>query len=403
MSKTISFIIKRDSRRFAKKRTRILLLKPFSSGFFGAPYMIEDTIQALLQLGHNVRVIDMARCGRTGIERIESILKEVSLFHPDLVLTFNFIGLVRPLIEAMEKMGLPYVTWFVDDPFRYIKGEIRDLRYCCVFVCDRLYMNDLKDFGLKNIFYLPGATNPALFKPIEEKEKYEVSFVGNSHYRAYRLYCEMIKDVNAEKALGEAVRVLISNPALSIRDILRETKSLLPERVGFTKGEEELCSLVEDAAMAIYRKGVIEALKEVGIVVWGDSGWVGLLCDGIRIEKEVDYHKELPRLYNASKINLNITMSQLKTTLNQRVFDVSACGAFLLTDYRRDLGELFRAGEEIVFYREIDELEELCKYFIKHPEERRAIARKARKRILEEHTYKIRMERLIEIVRGLFR
>ena len=46
--------------------------------------------------------------------------------------------------------------------------------------------------------------------------------------------------------------------------------------------------------------------------------------------------RDLPAVYADSKINLNITSAQLETSVNNRVFDVAATGAFLLTDHRAD-------------------------------------------------------------------
>lgn len=111
---------------------------------------------------------------------------------------------------------------------------------------------------------------------------------------------------------------------------------------------------------------------------------------------------DLPKLYNVTKIDINITRAQSKTSLPMRVFDVLACRAFLLTDYRRDLGELFSLGEEVVCYRDLDELRRLAEYYLKHEDQRLEIARKGEERILKDHTYKRRMATLVEIVEGGF-
>ena len=54
--------------------------------------------------------------------------------------------------------------------------------------------------------------------------------------------------------------------------------------------------------------------------------------DKVDIYEPLNYYKDLPLLYNACKINFNATSLQMKEAVNQRVFDVPACGAFLLTD-----------------------------------------------------------------------
>jgi spore maturation protein CgeB len=95
-------------------------------------------------------------------------------------------------------------------------------------------------------------------------------------------------------------------------------------------------------------------------------------------------------------------MAQMKEAINQRVYDVSACGGFVLSDFRPDLGRLFELGKEVVGYRNREELKQMCNYFLRHPDEREEMAKRAQKRVLEEHTYKRRMEKIIKIFYEIF-
>lgn len=40
-----------------------------------------------------------------------------------------------------------------------------------------------------------------------------------------------------------------------------------------------------------------------------------------------------------------------------QIFDIMACGGFVLADYSRELDEIFEIGREVETYRTIDELE----------------------------------------------
>ena len=68
-----------------------------------------------------------------------------------------------------------------------------------------------------------------------------------------------------------------------------------------------------------------------------------------RIASKGMWGEELVRLYNTSKIVLNITGwdPALYGGLNMRVFDVPATGAFLLTDYSPELEEFYEIGSDI--------------------------------------------------------
>jgi spore maturation protein CgeB len=91
----------------------------------------------------------------------------------------------------------------------------------------------------------------------------------------------------------------------------------------------------------------------------------------------------------------------MKDGLNQRVFDVPAAGAFLLTDYKESLLDLFREDEVAVF-RDPEEAQTKLQYYGQHPEERRAIANRARERVLEEHTFMHRVRTILENLSAAF-
>jgi spore maturation protein CgeB len=105
-------------------------------------------------------------------------------------------------------------------------------------------------------------------------------------------------------------------------------------------------------------------------------------------------------VYNSSKIVLNITNWDPARygALNQRVFDVPATGAFLLTDYSPELEEHYRLGEEIVGYRDLAELRDKARYYLAHDAEREAIARRGYERALTLPTIADRVRAVIREV-----
>jgi spore maturation protein CgeB len=106
--------------------------------------------------------------------------------------------------------------------------------------------------------------------------------------------------------------------------------------------------------------------------------------------------KELVKVYNASKIVLNIHSPQPVPIM--RDFEVTGCGAFLLTDKARSLETMFKPEEEIVFYENIEDLRSLVNFYLSHPQEREEIARKGKLRAEQDHTYAKRMEEMISFI-----
>ena len=88
--------------------------------------------------------------------------------------------------------------------------------------------------------------------------------------------------------------------------------------------------------------------------------------------------------------------------VNQRVFDVPACGAFLLTDHQESIEGLFEAGKEIVTYRDPAEIPDLARFYLRDGSAREATAKKGRDRVLGEHTYRHRIDTMLRRLREVY-
>ena len=104
-------------------------------------------------------------------------------------------------------------------------------------------------------------------------------------------------------------------------------------------------------------------------------------------------------LYN-SKISLNRHIDAAENHANNmRLYEATGVGTMLITDYKRDLDKLFIPGKEIETYRTEKELKDKVKFYLSHEEERQIIAKAGQKRTLGDHTYKKRMQELLQILR----
>jgi len=83
---------------------------------------------------------------------------------------------------------------------------------------------------------------------------------------------------------------------------------------------------------------------------------------------------------------------------NRTVFEVTGIGSFLLTEFNKSIQQFFRPGFEIETFQDMTELKEKIYYFLSHPEEREAIARRGQKRCLQEHSMLKRSEMLVSII-----
>ena len=150
------------------------------------------------------------------------------------------------------------------------------------------------------------------------------------------------------------------------------------------------------------REGFVNRLFDFPLEIYGQWGKQKRSNAALRMHVKAKgvWGDALVRLYNTSKIVLNVTNwdPACYVALNQRVFDVPATGAFLLTDYSPELEELYRMGEEITCYRSVEELRDKARHFLSHDEQREAIARKGYERALTLPTIADRVRTVIDHV-----
>ena len=100
----------------------------------------------------------------------------------------------------------------------------------------------------------------------------------------------------------------------------------------------------------------------------------------------------------SSKVTLNHHGDIPPYANNMRLFEATGVGSLLVTDWKKNLNEMFKEGEEVVAYRSPEECAELVRYYLEHDNERETTAQAGQSRTLREHTYYQRMQELERIV-----
>ena len=97
--------------------------------------------------------------------------------------------------------------------------------------------------------------------------------------------------------------------------------------------------------------------------------------------------------------NQHIDISPVSAS-NMRLFETTGVGACLLTDWKKNLSELFAPDEEVLTYKSAEECAEKVKYILEHEPLRQQIAEAGQRRTLREHNFENRTARIDEIIRG---
>ena len=156
-------------------------------------------------------------------------------------------------------------------------------------------------------------------------------------------------------------------------------------------------------ATRIYRYQCVKETINFNPLIVGDIGWKNYFRDKCNYFREVSYYTELPFIYNLATINFNTTSLQMKNAVNQRVFDVPACKGFIITDYRKQIENLFEVDKEVICYKKTNEIPYIIKYFLENKEKRLEIVKNAYERVINEHKYTDRVKKIIDIVKSVYK
>ncbi len=410
-----------DRLKYSKFKTDKLKVLLIDTGYF----LVKEAENALSSLNHEVRRIafpPLKKGGKGGFldqqnspAIVPALIESILEFKPDFLLTMNHLGFDEDgvLTEFFKSIEMPVASWYVDSPKLIVKAFKKNVSpWLSLFLWDKSYIEDMEAMGFDSVLHLPLGTDESLFKPLAAGKhgkmlsKYfcDVGFVGNSMVVPVNEWMGKI-DADLHPMVGKAAEdvALSGNPDGDIMKVLSDMERARIEGLS-GKDKMDFEAAVLWKATLLYRLSCLEMLKGLNVSIYGDSAWKELLGDkGFKLFPPLNYYKELPLFYNACKINFNATSRQMSEAVNQRVFDVPACGAFLLTDYQKGLEDLFDVGSEVITYKDKSEIPELVKFYLKYPDERQKVALRGRERVLKEHTYKHRMNSMIEFMKQRYK
>ncbi|WP_027191699.1 CgeB family protein [Fundidesulfovibrio putealis] len=390
---------------------RVLLI---TSRFF----LLGEIMTAFDRMGVRYRYLDTGGDELGLDEYLRSLITAIKELRPHFALTVNHLGVDHEglLTGLLSKLDIPLASWFVDNPALALALYANPAaKKTAVFTWDADNLEPLGAQGFDNVFYLPLAADERRFVPPDRPAppdhpwRAKVSFVGNSMVVKT---AKRLEYANPGPQLLEALPTLAEafgqHPEWSVRAFMAgHFAHLMPAFEALATPQRQLAfeTAVIWESTRQYRALCLGQVMEFSPLIAGDEGWLLTFPDeGTRWRRlsELAYYDELPGFYPHSDVNFNCTSLQMKGAVNQRVFDVPACGAFLLTDHRAQMERLFEPGREVAVYGDPQEIPELVRHYLAHPEERARIARAARKRVLAEHTYVIRMGQLLDVMKRTF-
>lgn len=348
-------------------------------------------------------------------------------YHADAVFVMKVINCIQaenihmifsidylPLLASAAKMcGIPYAAWIYDCPQHTLLSKTTLYPNNYLFFFDRAYAEQLIRQGCTNVFHLPLAVDMDVFeKSIREGENgtsdytADISFVGSLYNEKekwlqaegipeyVRGYLEGIEEAQIRIYGYNFVKEMIDEKVA--RDILQKADLLLND-LYFDNPVQLVADLVNWEISQKERIRVIERLSvQYPIHLYTKSPFKA--GENIKLCGAVDYQREMPLVFHNSKINLQITSKTIETGISQRVLDILACGGFCLANYQPEIAEYFEDGKELVMYTDMEDLVRKADWYLKHDEERTAIARAGYEKVREQFSMKDRLACILETV-----
>ncbi len=329
----------------------------------------------------------------------------IGMVKPDMVFSINNRGSDKCgfIPEACLNMGIPWCTWFLDEPLFLVQEEsIRPEQRRFGFCWDHAGLESCRSLGFYHTGALPLATNPDHFSPGEgiRELRDRIVYVGSPSFGNEEKYFAALMNDPAAQRIAEAVKdQIIAKRRMPEPDhidyLIRDAggrQDRFPEQV-----KKRLPAFCLFRANRGYRIQALSALAPLSPVVFGD-GWEGLLPDEIEIRGYVDYYRELPRIYRSDAVHLSLTHLQMRSYPNQRVFDAGACGSAVITDYLCGWQSLFGSGFKDLIFHSIDELYDRAAHLQSSPSVRNQLAEALKDEVILNHTIGHRINSIFEVM-----
>lgn len=384
---------------------------------------------ALVRLGCNVLVAEPLFLFFTDDRRFEQFeevydfwVQSIRKYKVQLVIGGNTTVMV-PHVKTKEMLhhaaGVPAVNYWWDEPRAmppmtrkgYVSaGEyleyLRDPRVLNVF-WDADVMEEMERFfDLKNLAHVPLGTTPELWQraygPVVERSM-RMCFLGNNHLEENWLAGQPPDVVAwAERVARLKLANLDRSTADCVAEVGKPGTAGQPYQLDTSLEREfQRWNLLGGMLLRDCRNRIVKAASEhLGdeFVLVG-QGWDRL---GLRAAKD---HAGIPTsnvYYSGSQASMNLFGGCVHGGMPLRPYEICSSGGLLLTQYNRELPDLFEPGKECVAFRDAGEMIVAWERIRAAPTEYDAVVEAGRRRVIAEHTWEHRMARVLDLAKERF-
>ncbi len=322
------------------KISKALLVSEFSSPWNTGFYIREG----LRQNNVEVKIFDP----KTAVSPFKELNALMDSFKPDALFYLKDYRLKPEWLDEARKRGILLVQWYPDLAIQdWLPPFVKQADI--FFTMAEGLVEEFKKYN-QNVFWVSQGFEPSMFQveDITPKDREiftsDLTFVGTLGSKQY--YLKRRKYL--KRVISEDFKFKWWGPRLPRKF---STLPLLLGRIGRSYG---------------------------GRFIWGE---------------------EFAKVAQLSKIFLAFdAIPEIRKSMSARMYTAVGCGAFYMCEHVEGIEEVLVPGKEIVTFRSEEEMIDQIKYYLAHDEARKKIAETGRKRVLKDHTYKIRIQQILRTI-----
>lgn len=342
------------------------------------------------------------------MEQFEEILKEKKI---DICFSFNFFPLIARICAEHD---LLYVSWIYDCPHNTLYSDTLKLNTNLVFTFDRLQMEQFREKGVSQIYHLPLAVNVSRMDAMREQVSQEalqqnfsaeISFVGSLYednfYRQISYLPPQLK--------GYLDGICFAQMQLYGFDLLEDVLddallSQLQKYVVLTIDKGYSMTYRESFCDNFLRKN-ISSLERIDALNRLADRYQTVLYSNSYLENEnviqrgsVNYRNQMPLVFMASALNLNLSIRSIRSGIPLRCLDIMGAGGVLFSNMQPELMEYFEEGIEWIGFSNLDELMDKAEFYLARDDLRQQIAAGGYQKVKAEYTYQHALQKIFHKV-----
>jgi len=267
---------------------------------------------------------------------------------------------------------------------------------------DQFFVRFLKLFGDTHVLFLPNAADGKIALPAPSERPFDVVMLGSY------LNPESVRHRWSEKyssdlcqVLEESADLTLSRPQISFIEALCECMKVPvahgridPKSINY----EEVFNDLEDYIRATDKVGILRAIKNVDIHVFGEGDWKQFAES---TDSRIIPHDPIPftqaiEIMKQSKIVLN-SSPQLKYGGHERFYTAYMCGALPISAQTPYLENDYISNEEALYYQppRWGDLDGIIAEALNDTSRRESLVEKGRSITQNKNTWAARVEHLI--------